>query len=139
MSKNVFIKPIEQKLFTGFVWNGDEVSRRRICTHGNEVKIFTCEALKIVSEYRSFILDFEVLDCRRYKGDWNIAPNKSIVNTAVAMMAGFPRAFCLDWGILESGETILVEMNEGYAFGHYGMAPDLVARMLSARWNEMSK
>jgi len=137
--KNVFIKPIEHKLFTGFVWNGDEISRRRICTRGDEVKIFTCEALEIVSEYRSFILDFEVIDCRRYKGDWNVAPNKSVVNTAVAMMSGVPRAFCLDWGILKNGRTILVEMNEGYAFGHYGLAPDLVARMLSARWNEMAK
>jgi hypothetical protein len=140
--KEVFIKPIEQKLFTGFVWSGDDISRRRICTLGNEVKVFTCESLNIISEYRCFILDFEILDCRRYKGDWHVAPSLGTVYYALDFLRGvkkFPRAFCLDWGILKSGETILIEMNEGYAFGHYGMAPDLVARMLSARWNEMSK
>jgi len=50
-----------------------------------------------------------------------------------------PNAYCLDWGVLQDGRTVLVEMNEGYAFGHYGLNPISYARMLSARWFEMTK
>jgi len=49
-----------------------------------------------------------------------------------------PWAYCLDWGIDEKGRTLLVEMNDGYAMGHYGLNPALYARMLSARWYQMA-
>jgi len=135
----IFVKPVEHKLFTGFVYNGDIDSRRRIVTLDDDVNVWLCEPLNILSEYRSFILDSEVLDCRRYKGDYGVAPSRHIVEAAVSRMKNAPRAYCLDWGVTDKGDTILVEQNEGYAMGHYGLYPTLYARMLSARWNEMVK
>lgn len=134
-----FVKPIEHKLFTGFVYSGDSESRRRVVTLPDEVPVLMCEPIVFLSEYRSMILDGEVLDCRRYKGDYGLAPYRKIVEAGVLAMRGHsPRAFCLDWGVTQGGETLLVEMNEGFCFGPYGMLPHLYARMLSARWHEMT-
>jgi len=137
--KSVFVKPeLEHKLFSGFMWNNDEISRRRIVTCDDDVAVWISEPISFVSEFRTFILDNKILDCRKYKGHWGYAPNISIVEGAVKNMIGHcPRAYCLDFGVTNSGETVLVEMNEGFAMGHYGLHPVQYARMLSARWHEL--
>lgn len=137
--KSMFIKPLEHKLFTGFVWNGSFEAERRLAGLLGSTKVYVSEPKNILSEYRCFVLDGEILDCRKYKGDWSLTPYKHDVNLTVSIMKNYSRAFCLDFGVLDTGETILVEMNEGYAFGHYGLRPDLFARMISARWSEMAK
>ncbi len=136
-----FIKPLENKMFTGFVWNGDASSRRQVVTHGDETPVFSCEPVTFVSEYRCFILDNEILDVRRYKGDWSKAPSRKIVEAAVDVMStnsNTPRAYGLDWGITDDGRTLLVEMNDGYSMGTYGLKPVFYAHMLSARWHQMT-
>lgn len=133
----VFVKPVEHKLFTGFVWHNDVGSRMKILTLSDETEVFTSPALEIVSEYRSFVLDNKILDVRRYAGSWSDCPNRNIVEDAVRLMKNdSPRAYCLDWFMTRYGQTILGEMNEGYAFGHYGLQPEMYAKMLSARWSE---
>lgn len=136
--KPMFIKPKEHKLFTGFVWDGDALSRRRIVTLGDDTPVFLCEPVEFVAEYRSFVFRGEVLDARRYKGDWSKAPDKETVLRGAKALGGTPSAYCLDWGVTSDGRTLLVEKNEGYSFGHYGILPTDYARMLSARWLEMT-
>ena len=133
----VFIKPVAHKEFTGMVWEGRAEDRRKIVTQPDDVKVWISDLVEFRSEYRSYILNHVVIDVRHYKGDWSLAPNRSIVEDAAALLAlkkEAPRAYCLDWGIDRQGRTLLVEMNEGYAMGHYGLNPVLYARMLSARW-----
>ncbi len=135
----VFVKPVQHKAFTGFVWKNDPESRRRIVVQEESTPVWISDPIEIIAEYHSFILHQEILDCRLYKGDWSKAPSKSIVRKGVdAMWKVAPAAYCLDWGVTADGETILVEMNEGYAFGGYGIHPTYHARMLSARWFEMT-
>lgn len=136
--QRVFVKPKEQKAFTGFVWGNDHVSRMRVVSHHGHTPVWISEPLVIVSEYRSFILNGEILGCRIYKGDWSKAPARSVVESAVAaMLPTAPVAFCLDWGVTDEGRTILVEANDSFAFGPYGLHPGYVAHMLSARWFEL--
>lgn len=135
----MFVKPREHKAFSGFLWTGDVQSRRRIVTHGDETPVFLCDPVTFVAEYRAFILYGQVIDCRKYKGDWSKAPDKDTVLGAAKLMGKTRRAYCLDWGVTDDGRTLLVEMNEGYSFGHYGLAPVSYARMLSARWAQMVK
>jgi hypothetical protein len=134
----VFVKPQEQKAFTGFVWDNDATSRSRIVLHDDDVPVFIADPIVIRSEHRAFIMRDKVRDVRRYRGDYSLAPNKSVVEAAVKKMKGHAAAYCLDWGITDAGQTVLIEMNEGFSFGPYGMAPSMYARMLSARWNELT-
>lgn len=138
-----FVKPVEQKLFTGLVWDGDRATRLKVATVSNDAPVWVSDVVPFVSEYRTFILDHEILDCRPYKGDWSVAPSRKDVEEMVGRMSlHAPRAYCLDVGIAHwpGGlvETLLVEMNDGFAMGHYGLRPELYARMLSARWSEMA-
>lgn len=140
--KPLFVKPVEHKVFSGFIYSGDDLSRRRIVTLDDDVPVWICEPVNIVAEYRSFILYNQLLDVRRYKGDWSVAPDKNVLEEAVKLMKGLPgtpKAYLLDWGIDDKGNTFLVEMNEGFSFGHYGFPPVSYARMISARWYEMTR
>lgn len=135
----MFVKPQAHKAFSGFVWNGDGVSRRQIVTHGDETPVFLCDPVTFVAEFRVSVLYGQVIDCRRYKGDWSVAPDKETVLRAAKLMGKERHAYCLDWGVTDDGRTLLVEMNEGYSFGHYGLPPVSYARMLAARWHQMAR
>lgn len=45
--------------------------------------------------------------------------------------------YALDFGVLENGETALVEWNNGFAIGAYGLRPEVYCNMLIARWEEI--
>lgn len=136
----VFIKPMEEKLFTGFIWRGGGIEAVRIATYDNDVPIWASEVVPFVSEHRVYIKDQQILDTRRYKGDWGLAPRRTVVENAVKAFApSAPRAYSLDFGITEKDETLLVEANDGYALGCYGLPPVLYAQMLEARWEELTR
>ena len=140
-SAHVFVKPVEQKEFTGFVWSNSPEDRRRIVTHADDVEVWVADLVNFRAEFRSFILHDVVLDVRRYKGDWSLAPNRRVIEDAVSLMAlvkQAPAAYALDWGVVDGGRTLLVEMNDSFALGHYGLNHVLYARMLSARWFELA-
>ncbi len=149
--KPMFIKPVDHKLFTGFVWEGrkDDLSRRRIVHIDDTVEVFTCEPLNMLSEYRAMILEGEILDVRRYKGIWSLAPDAEVVRAAVKAFENSgeaPAAYTLDFAVtsIESSsesffKTVLVEANDGFAFCNYGLEPEAYASCLAARWKEMTK
>jgi hypothetical protein len=134
-----FVKPEVQKQFTGFVWRADQESRRRIVCEPDETVVWCSEPVEFVAEYRACILYERVIGCRLYKGDWGQAVSRHMVESAVKAMGNkAPHAYCLDFGVTDDGRTLLVEANEGYAFGHYGLSAVSYARMLSARWYELA-
>jgi hypothetical protein len=135
-----FVKPAaNQKLFTGMVWKGDDVNRAYTAECPEDTEVWCSDILDFHAEYRTFILDGEILDCRRYKGDWGLAPDRVFVEQMVeAFKPDAPRAYTLDVGVLEDRSCALIEVNDGFSFGHYGLDSDLYARMLSARWHEMT-
>jgi hypothetical protein len=136
---SMFVKPVEHKIFTGFVWEGDSESRRRIVTHRDETPVWISEPLKMITEWRCFILRNKVLAAHRYKGVWDRVPDRKVVLAAAeAMRKNAPAAYCLDFAVTDDDKTVLVEMNDGYAFGHYGLHPVSYAQMLSARWYELA-
>lgn len=134
----IFIKPVEHKVFTGFVHRCDGESRMRVVTCPDKLEVWTSEVVEFVSEHRVFILRGEILDVRRYKGNWSTAPNREVVEHAVRLWKTAPAAACLDVGVTSSGQTLLVEANDGFAFGNYGLTSTCYARMLSARWFELA-
>lgn len=149
----IFIKPQEHKLFGGFVYDGSTHSRHRVVTIGDDTPVFTSPVLRFVSEYRAMLGRRDchgfghdepgdiVFDVRRYKGDWSVAPSKRVVEKAVresSMADDRPASYCLDFGVTDAGKTLLIEMNDGFAFGHYGLDSTTYAEMLAARWYQMA-
>ncbi len=46
-------------------------------------------------------------------------------------------AYGIDFGILKSGETALVEWNDGYALGSYGLDKEIYTDLILSRWEEI--
>jgi hypothetical protein len=140
LSRNdkIFIKPVSEKLFTGFIW---PTYIQRVCGLPEDTEILASEIVEFKSEYRTFVLDGEILDCRRYKGDWSLPLDKDKTIAAVEAMSswsGCPRAYCLDLGVTENSNCCLVEVNDAYSFGNYGLQDCLFAKMLEARWDQLA-
>ena len=137
--RHVFIKPKQQKLFTGLVWDNSHETRVKLASYPDETAVYVSGVVDFVSEYRSFILHNDILDVRRYRGDWSVAPDHATVKAAVAACPPSPVAFALDWGITDDGRTLLVERNDFTALGHYGLRSELYAQGIEARWLELTR
>lgn len=49
-------------------------------------------------------------------------------------------SYAIDFGVLTTGETALIEVNDAFAIGAYDNVPgDLYLMMLKARWNQLTK
>lgn len=103
-------------------------------------EVVTCsEVVELRSEYRFFVCRGRIVDCRRYRGSYRVAPDFGVADAAIEAFASTaPAAFSLDMGAGVDGRTLLVEVNDGYSLGTYGMEPVPYARFLAARWKELA-
>lgn len=90
-----------------------------------------------MSEFRVFVMHGEILGVRHYAGDPLVFPDPDRVRAAVAAYADAPASYALDMGVVEDGRTLLVEVNDAYATGCYGLAPVHYAAFIEARWVEL--
>lgn len=134
----VFVKPQEQKLFTGFLWQGTRACRLHLAPYDKTTPVYFSQPRELVSEYRCYVLEGEIVGVKHYKGDWSKGPQQSVVKAAVAAYQPY-RAYAIDFGILAEGGTVVVEVNDAFALGCYGLHPTAYARMIEARWEELTE
>lgn len=142
----VFVKPLKaHKLFTGFVLR-NFVDLFKTLGIPEDTEVLCSEPVNFDAEYRTFILNGELLDMRRYKGALDYYPDIQDVQKMIDVYApSAPCAFSLDVGrILDADgkvrhNTALVEVNDSYALGIYGLPAYKQVKMIIARWKEMVK
>lgn len=133
----VFMKPIAHtKSFSGCVVRQfkDLIPTASL---SDTYPIWTSEVVEFVSEYRCFLLRGNVVGLRMYRGDPLVFPAATKVRAAVDAWKDQPAACSIDFGVTPSGETLVVETNDGFALGDYGLNPLIFAQMIEARWDEM--
>lgn len=135
---NIFIKPTAGgKIFTGTVIK--EFQDFRACVGVDEsTEIWCSELVDFVSEYRCFIRYGEILGVKHYKGDAFIVPSKEVLENIINDYKDAPNAYVIDLGVTKNGETLLVEVNEGYSVGSYGLESIRYAKLLTTRWAELT-
>ena len=133
----VFVKPIQAKPFTGKVIN-EYQDLLGLIPRGDNQNVICSEVIPFESEYRAFVRYGEILDLRHYKGDWEKYPDPGFVNACIRDYSDSPAAYAADFGVTSSGETVLIEINDGYSLGAYGLVPTVYAQLLSARWAELT-
>jgi hypothetical protein len=100
--------------------------------------------VRFLREDRFYVLEGDVVGQGRYDPygeDDAPSPDPRAVQAMLraALAAGAPCAFALDVGVLETGQSALVELNDAWALGLYaGMARGAYVRMLAARWREIA-
>ncbi|MCE9563812.1 MAG: ATP-grasp domain-containing protein [Planctomycetes bacterium] len=136
-SQPVFVKPLAlAKEFAGLVLSKPD-DLKRVQHLDDELPLQAAEVVVFVSEWRYFVLRGVVVEAAHYKGDCFIHPDAVTVRRAVAEYAAAPVAYGLDLGVTADGRTLLIEANDGFALGCYGLDAVVYAEMLEARWCEI--
>jgi len=134
----VFIKPKnEQKLFTGHVRTGaiKDLTQTALCP--DDTEIYVSEPVKFVSEYRVFVNQGLMVGCQHYVGDFTVYPNFEVISNAIDAFRTSPIAYSADFGVTDDGTTLLVEINDAWALGSYGLPSILYAQLIINRWEEI--
>ncbi|MGG4213866.1 ATP-grasp domain-containing protein [Paenibacillus sp. FSL L8-0638] len=134
---NIFIKPVEDKKFTGVVVRSTK-DLIGCSTYGEDPEILCADIVNFVAEWRCFVRYGKILDIRRYKGNWRAHFDYKVVENVVSQFQAAPKGYAVDFGLTDKGETLLVEVNDGYSLGHYGLFSLDYAKLLSARWAELT-
>ena len=137
----VFVKPADQlKRFVGrvVVNHNDLYSLHGISKH---LKVYCSEVVKWLSEHRAYVVRGEVRYIGQYDGDPNVAIDRTVIHDAVKTYqeSGLaPIGYAIDFGVLSTGQTALVEVNDGFSVGAYGIDAETYSEMTILRWFEMS-
>lgn len=140
-TRKCFVKPVQQKLFTGLVWDpSDPRSRLLVAAYHDDTQCYVSDPVEFVSEYRCFFKNNTPIGIKHYKGDPFVALDEYTYNRSVNCCKGkMPVAYVLDMGVTTDGKTLLVEANDAFAVGAYGLSGIVYARMLEARWKELTR
>lgn len=135
----VFVKPRgDDKAFAGYVVSAfrDLIPTAKF---PGETPLWASDPVAFASEWRYFVKQGEVIGVGWYKGDPLRHPDPAAVRAAVADFApDAPAAYGLDVGVTEAGATLLVECNDGFSLGCYGLPPLAYSRFLEERWRELT-
>lgn len=133
----IFIKSQEQKKITGKVirTTADLVG---MGTQGEDTEIYFSEVLDFVSEYRVFVRYGQILDCKHYWGNPMIFPSSSVIIDAISKYGSAPDAYGIDFAVTRDEKTVLIEVNDAWALGCYGLEMHLYAKFLLTRWAQIT-
>lgn len=142
-NKTVFIKPAKiQKAFRGHVFfrNSEWRETSRLPA---SFEVMASEMVDFETEWRTYVLRGEILGIKSYEGEYmeNAPPKLSTLKGMIADFKNAPVAYAMDVGLIRTrgvpAKLALVEVNEGFALGNYGISDLNYARMVEARWKEM--
>lgn len=133
----VFVKPVNSKQFDGHVLRKFDDLLLIGRTESEDVPVWCSQVIEIVTEWRCFVKYGKVIGCPIYLGDQTQALDISFVERAIESYKQLPAGCSIDVGLTKEGKYIIVEVNDGYALGTYGLQPLLHAKLLSARWCQM--
>jgi hypothetical protein len=136
----IFAKPANRcKRFTGCVLE-TEYDLFKVSGVSRREELWCSEVITWLSEYRIYVVNSEIRSIDFYAGNPEITIDLTEIDRAIELLdkAGESYAgYAIDFGVLATGETALVEMNDGFSLGAYKIEPKNYTEMLLARWQEL--
>jgi hypothetical protein len=164
----IFIKPhFNHKLFTGLVIKKSS-QLNFLKEFKDTLKLYTCLALDILSEWRVYVHHGDIVDIIRYNGSYDSnMPAIPIIKDMINAYKNPPISYSLDVGVMDflkncakdqeydnfvrgyfdefpkryiAGHvTFLMECNDCFALGNYGLRSRKYAELTRDRWYQMVK
>ncbi|WP_163864273.1 ATP-grasp domain-containing protein [Myxococcus eversor] len=140
-SPPVFAKPQgRRKRFTGRVFqNASDLLYLERASQGTP--LICSEVVRWLSEYRVFVVHDRPVGTRHYAGDVTVSLDEARVHEALGLLESSGEAtagYSVDFGVLSTGETALVEWNDGFSLGAYGLEAEPYTALTIARWCELT-
>jgi hypothetical protein len=146
-----FIKPVlDVKLFTGSLCESKKqldlvkFFEPRVT---NETMVYISEPMDFLSEYRCFVHKKQLVGIKHYAGDFYRFPDIASIQNMIQAYKNCPVSYTLDVGIFKNNiytgpknyTTALVEVNDFWAIGGYGLDGKIYVRMTIDRFQEIYK
>lgn len=138
----VFVKPIEDKKFTGvLIREPKDLIGCGSCY--DNATVLCSEPVEFIYECRGFVYYDEMIDLRPYRGNY-INMNKMNCDIIYNALNDFnswkerPNACSLDFGVTSDGRTLFIEQNSAYSLGCYGLNSIDYAKLISACISQLS-
>lgn len=135
-----FVKPVLHKQFVGKVVRSfaDIIQLAGI---PDDSEVWVSDVVDFYTEWRVFVLREQVVGIKHYKGNAWALPSKFEIERMIGAFKNAPAAYSLDVGVVarDSGgsSTLLVEINDSFALGAYGLPSIKYCQMIAARWKEL--
>lgn len=142
--KPCFIKPSEEvkKVVSGVVKDANSLPLL-FGQYDDDIEVLCAEYVDIVSEYRAFVSRKKgIVGLKHYLGDFFKYPSGQFVEDAANFLQGYtdmPACYSIDFGVTADGRTTVIECNDGWSLGSYGLEGDVYLRFLIERWLELMK
>lgn len=134
-----FLKPASRaKRFTGFVINDDRDYRLNGVSRSELV--WCSEVVHWQSEWRLYVVQGVVVHSACYEGDQELPLSPEAIGEALSLIGNdpdMPATYTLDVGVLSTGQTALIEVNDGYSIGAYGFDGEGYYSFLKSRWDQL--
>jgi hypothetical protein len=140
LAEPFFAKPFARhKRFRGHVFRGwDDL--RMLGGASDRAEVWCSEIVEWLSEYRVYVVKGQIVGTGHYAGNPSIAIDMPQAQEAVACFEASenaPAGYGIDFGVLRSGQTAMIEVNDGYSLGNYALSDELYADLIEARWTEL--
>jgi hypothetical protein len=144
--EKLFIKPLVSKQYgiSGLVLDGAKYTILNDVPGETLFYAYKPFSKKLISEWRIYVHRHRMVDARNYSGDYCAIVNPTYVNHVIQQnKADFPIAYTIDIGIFEDltsvadfreMENVVIEYNDMWAIGNYGIPNDLYLTLLKDRY-----
>lgn len=137
--KPLFVKPLNRN--KGFpsiaLFNADDFVSLSHLSDSDAVLV--AEYVLFESEWRCFVCRGQVIEISHYQGELFTYPDANVIRSAIEDFGDdAPAGYAIDFGVLDNGRTVLVEVNPGYSLGSYGLNAVEYSELLEARWVELA-
>ncbi|ABW25202.1 hypothetical protein AM1_0115 [Acaryochloris marina MBIC11017] len=136
----IFAKPCSRrKQFTGAIFQS-EVDLAQVSGISKHENLICSEVVHWRSEYRVYVVRSQIRGIHHYEGDPLEPIDRDAVEEAIRILNESGEAYAgyaIDFGVLDSGKTALIEMNDGFAVGAYGVSAQDYTDMVWSRWEEL--
>lgn len=146
-NKPKFIKPrYKVKGFpSGVIKNAASETNKKLLLgeFDPEMEVMISEVVDFRSEYRVYVNGRKgILGMKHYQGNPLIFPNIEFIYNAINVcnkFTDFPITFTIDVGILPDGSCEVVEIQDAWSIGAYGLDGEIYIDFLLARWKQLMR
>lgn len=134
----IFVKPARRsKEFQAGVLTKQESKDIFFKEHSDDTPVLVSEVVDFISEYRGYVIDGILKGIKHYMGDFRVFPDMNVVDAAIAAYTTQPAGYSIDFGVTKDGRTLLIECNDGWSLGNYGLNDVTYSTLLAKRWIQL--